>query len=55
MEKDKCRITSKMFWHLGIDPKEAVKHVETKKASEIDPQHVTGLLILRSEEQVASA
>jgi hypothetical protein len=42
-------ITPKMFGLLGIDQMEAVKHVESKRAVEIDPEHVIGLLILRPE------
>lgn len=56
MEKDKMYITAKMFWLLGIDPMEGVRHVEAKKALDVDPEHVMGLMILRpaSPEVVAS-
>lgn len=47
MEKDRMYITPKMFWLLGIDPMEGVNHVETKKAINVDPEHVIGLMILR--------
>lgn len=40
-------ITPKMFWLLGIDPMEGVKHVEAKKAINVDPEHIRGLMILR--------
>lgn len=51
MEKDKMRITPKMFGFLGIDQMEAVRHVEAKKALDVDPEHVIGLMILRPASQ----
>lgn len=46
-QKVRMEINVETFLNLGIDPKEGVSHVENKKASEIDPPHVIGLLILR--------
>jgi hypothetical protein len=50
-------ITPKMFWLLGIDPIEGVRHVEAKKAVDVDPEHVLGLMILRpgAEASIVSA
>jgi hypothetical protein len=45
--KDRMQINVETFLNLGIDLKEGIIHVESKKALDIDPLHIIGLLILR--------
>lgn len=45
--KDYFKFELKMFKYLGLDPKAGVEYIENKDIADIDPQHVTALLILR--------
>jgi hypothetical protein len=46
-QKIRMQINVETFLNLGIDLQAGITHVESKKASEVDPQHIIGLLILR--------
>jgi hypothetical protein len=49
VEKYLFVIDSEMFLFLGIDPGEAVKYLENKRAKDIEPVHVIALLLLKQQ------
>lgn len=55
MTKEKFFINHEYLKILGVDPKDGVKYLESKKATTIDPIHVTVLQLLRQSPLVASS
>lgn len=54
MEKEKFHINREFLLELGIDPDEAVRAIENKKAVAVRPYHITILEILRQQPTLAS-
>lgn len=44
-----CEFSPKIFVYLGIDPMEAIKYIENKRAINLNPAHVKALQILKQQ------
>lgn len=54
MDKKKFMLTRERLMKMGIDPNEAVKYLENKKAIDLNPVHVRAYQLLRTQPVVSS-
>ncbi|GCL71751.1 hypothetical protein PN4B1_16560 [Paenibacillus naphthalenovorans] len=55
MKKDILFLTRENLIKLGIDPKEGIEYLETKKAITVNPSHVKALDVLKQRPAVPSS